>query len=45
VVSPDENYQVSFNADNYSLTSASTPLKITLTRADGEALTAEDKEG
>ena len=45
MVSPDENYQVSFNADNYSLTSASTPLKITLSRADGEPLTAEDKEG
>jgi len=45
VVNPDENYQVSFNADNYSLTSASTPLKITLSRADGEPLTAEDKEG
>ena len=45
MVNPDENYQVSFNADNYSLTSASTPLKITLSRADGEPLTAEDKEG
>lgn len=45
MVSPDENYQVSFNVDSYSLTSASTSLKVTLTRADGEDLTAEDKEG
>ena len=45
MVNPDENYQISFNANSYSLTSATTPLKVTLSRADGEALTTEDKSG
>ena len=45
MVNPDENYQISFNSDNYSLTSSTVPLKVTLIRADGEPLTAEDKEG
>lgn len=45
MVDPDENYQVSFNAESYSLTGKTASLKATLTRADGEALTTEDKEG
>lgn len=45
MVNPDENYQVSFDEDSYSLSSSSAYLKAKLRRVDGEPLTAEERQG
>ena len=45
MVNPDENYQVSFDENSYSLSSSSAYLKAKLGRVDGEPLTTEERQG